>query len=111
MIAMLVANLGNSRVAIKGVEYSLTGDPTLGTGGSPGWYEVPEAAYGRGRRLLPTVLEPGETVDLPLFSYEFFDRAEDMKMWLNTFDDKRIYLDEVEIKGIAHTIARANKSE
>ena len=67
MIAILVANLGDARISIKSVEYCRAGDTSHASAGSAGWYEEPEAAYGRGKRILPAVLESGQTLDLPLF--------------------------------------------
>jgi hypothetical protein len=67
---ILFANLGESTIVLKEVEYF--GD---GSRGSPGWYQEPEATHGIMKRVLPAVLKPGDVVELPLFYLAFFDHA------------------------------------
>jgi len=96
VVVIMLANLGSERISIKGIEYSgsKSGMPSKG---SPGWYEEPEARYGIQKRLLPVVLESGQTKDLPILSIGIFSHNDDLKIWLNTFDDEKVFLDESDI--------------
>ena len=62
IVVVLLANLGSERLSFKSLKYagvSKLGGPVTGT---MGWYEQPEELYGIRNRLLPLVLESGETI-------------------------------------------------
>jgi hypothetical protein len=111
IIVVLLANLGKERISIKGIEYEGKTKGGVKTSGTPGWYEEPEAAYGVMKRLLPVVLESGQTKDLPIIPTGVFIHIQDLKIWLNTFDNKKIYLKKEDIVDINGQIKRANQSE
>lgn len=66
IVVVLLANLGTERISLKSLEYEGIAENGLETTGCMGWYEQPEELFGIRRRLLPVVLESGQTADLPI---------------------------------------------
>jgi hypothetical protein len=98
IVVVLVANLGAERIALKSLKYSGVAENGFPVNGSTGWYEQPEEAFGIRRRLLPAVLESGQTVDLPLVEIGVITRQTDLKMWLTDFGGRRYYVPEGDIQ-------------
>lgn len=71
-----------------------------------GWYEQPEEAYGIRKRLLPCVLEPGQTADLPMIYISVITRIKDVKIWLSDFDDRRYYIEQRDIEHVRREIEK-----
>ena len=109
VIVILMANLGSERICIKSIEYSGTSKNGCETSGSPGWYEQPEEAYGIRNRLLPVVLESGQTKDLPMFSISVFKHTENLKIKLIGFDDETYFIEQCDIDKIYKEIERFKK--
>ncbi len=97
IIVVLLANLGTERISLKSLEYEGIAENGLHTQGSMGWYEQPEESYGIRNRLLPKILESGETADLPMIEIGVMTRIRDLKIWLTDFNDKRYYLADKDI--------------
>lgn len=103
---VLLANLGSERVSIKSLEYEGVGENGLSTRGGMGWYEQPEEAYGIRKRLLPVVLEPGQTADLPMIYISVITRVKDVKIWLTDFEDRRFYIEQPDIDHVRRDIEK-----
>ena len=111
IIVVLLANLVTERIAIKSIEYSGISKNGLKTSGSPGWYEQPEEAYGTRKRLLPIVIESGQTKDLPMFYTGIFENIDKLKIKLIDFDDREYFIDQCDIDKITKEInKRKNKN-
>ncbi len=106
IVVILLANLGSERITIKGIEYSGYTRKGIKTEGSPGWYEQPEEAYGIRKRLLPIVLESGETKDLPMLSPAIFENTDKLKIKLFDFDDKEYFIEQCDIEKINREIEK-----
>jgi len=106
IVVVLLANLGASRVSLKGLEYEGITENGLKTQGAMGWYEQPEELYGIRNRLLPCVLESGQTVDLPMVEIGVITRIRDLKIWLTDFDDRRFYIEKQDIAKVRRDIER-----
>jgi hypothetical protein len=106
IVAVLLANLGSERVSIKSLEYEGIAENGITTKGAMGWYEQPEEAYGIRKRLLPLVLEPGQTADLPMIYISVFTRVKDVKIWLTDFDDRQFYIEQRDIDNVRREIEK-----
>ncbi len=100
IIVVLLANLGTERVSLKSLEYEGITENGMKTQGEMGWYEQPEELYGIRNRLLPCVIESGQTADLPMVEIGIVTRIRDLKIWLTDFDDRRNYVDERDIEKV-----------
>ncbi len=105
IVVVMVANLGTERVSFKRMHYSGIANPGGKCTGTPGWYEEPEAAYGIMKRLLPVVLESGQTVDLPLLSAAVFKNIDNLEIWMEDFDDKKFYISGKEVADMQRKVA------
>ena len=101
---LIVANLGENRVAFKGLEYEGFSNG-MRTTGSMGWYEQPEELFGIHNRLLPLVLESGQTADLPMVELGYL-RIDGVRIWLTDFDDHKHYLTERELNQLREEVKR-----
>lgn len=106
IVVVLLANLGSARISIKSLEYEGTSENGLATRGVMGWYEQPEEAYGIRKRLLPCVLEPGQTADLPMIYISVITKIKDVKIWLSDFDDRRYYIEQRDIEHVRREIEK-----
>lgn len=106
IVAVLLANLGSSRISIKSLNYEGIAENDLATRGSMGWYEQPEEAYGIRKRLLPCVLEPGQTADLPMIYIGVITKVKNLKIWLTDFDERRFYIEQRDIEKVRHDIEK-----
>ena len=57
------------------------------------------------KRLLPVVLESGQTVDLPLLSAAVFKNIDNLEIWMEDFDDKKFYISGKEIADMQRKVA------
>lgn len=108
IIVILLANLGRERISIKAIEYSGISNG-LKTSGSPGWYEQPEEVYGIRNRLLPVILETGQTKDLPMLPVSIFEKIDNLKIKLIDFNDKEYFIEQRDINKIKKKITRFKK--
>jgi hypothetical protein len=106
IVVVLLANLGKHRISLKSLEYSGLSENGLNTTGSMGWYEQPDEVYGIRKRLLPIVLESGQTADLPMIHIGVITRTKNLKIWFTDFDDKRHYLEERDIEKVRRDIEK-----
>ncbi len=97
IVVVLLANLGAERIALKSLDYQGVAENGLETTGCMGWYEQPEELFGIRNRLLPIVLESGQTADLPMVQIGVITRIKDLKIWLTDFDGRRYYLADADI--------------
>ncbi len=97
IVVVLLANLGAERIALKSLEYQGIAENGLETSGCTGWYEQPEELFGIRNRLLPIVLESGQTADLPMVHIGVITRIKNLKIWLTDFDGRRYYMAETDI--------------
>lgn len=97
IVVVLLANLGTERISLKSLEYEGVTESGLPTQGSMGWYEQPEELYGIRNRLLPKILESGETADLPMIEIGVITRINNLRIWLTDFNDRRYYLADKDI--------------
>jgi len=106
IVVVLIANLGAERIAVKSLEYQGVAENGIETTGSMGWYEQPEELYGIRKRLLPAVLESGQTADLPMVEIGLITRIKNLRIWLTDFDGRRHYLAESDIDRVKHDVER-----
>ena len=106
IIVVLLANLGSVRVSLKSLEYEGIAENGLKTKGSMGWYEQPEEIYGIRNRLLPCVLESGQTADLPMVEIGVIKRVKDLKIWLTDFNERRYYIAERDISSVRREVEK-----
>lgn len=106
IVVVLLANLGSSRVSIKSLEYEGIAENGVETRGVMGWYEQPEAAYGIRNRLLPCVLESGQTADLPMVEIGVITRIHELKIWLTDFSGRKFYVEDRDIDKARRDIER-----
>ena len=106
IVVVLLANLGTERISFKSLEYEGISENGLKVNGSMGWYEQPEEVFGVRNRLLPIVLESGQTADLPMIEIGIFNRNQDLKIWLKDFNYIKHYLDENDIQKVKHDIEK-----
>ncbi len=114
IIVVLLANLGTERVSLKSLEYAGIDENGIETNGVMGSYEQPEERYGIRNRLLPCVLESGQTADLPMVEIGVVTRNHGLKIWLTDFDDRRYYIEERDIENVrrdAMKYLEVNKSK
>jgi len=104
IVVVLLANLGFQRISLKSLEYQGITENGLETTGCMGWYEQPEELFGIRNRLLPIVLESGQTADLPMVQIGILTRIKNLKIWLTDFDGRRYYIDEKDIKEAKHDV-------
>ena len=97
IVVVLLANLGTERISVKSLEYEGISENGLETQGGTDWYEQPEELYGIRNRLLPRVLDSGETADLPMIQIGVLTRVRALKIWLTDFNDFRYYIDDRDI--------------
>lgn len=100
IVVVLAANLGSGRISLKSLEY----DGVVGTAGKTsgmlGWYEQPEELFGIRNRLLPKVLESGQTADFPMIEIGVITRMTNLRIWFTDFDDKRHYIANEDIEKV-----------
>ena len=106
VVVVLLANLGVERIALKSLEYEGVAENGIETTGCVGWYEQPEELFGIRNRLLPIVLESGQTADLPMVEIGVITRIENLKIWLTDFDGRRHYLAESDINKVRHDVEK-----
>lgn len=106
IVAVLLANLGAERISLKSLEYEGIAENGLETKGSMGWYEQPEEAYGIRNRLMPVVLESGQTADLPMIQIGVITRNKNLRIWLTDFNDRQYYLEQRDIDKVKGDIEK-----
>jgi hypothetical protein len=106
IVVVLLANLGTVRISLKSMEYQGIAENGKETSGCMGWYEPPEELFGIRNRLLPIVLESGQTADLPMIEIGIFTRIKNLKIWLTDFDSHRHYLAENDISKVRHDVEK-----
>lgn len=106
IVVVLLANLGTERISLKSLEYQGIAENEIETTGCMGWYEQPEALFGIRNRLLPIVLESGQTADLPMVQIGVITRIKNLKIWLTDFDGHRHYLAENDINKVRHDVEK-----
>ena len=106
IVVVLLANLGTERIALKSIEYEGIAETGLQTKGGFGWYEQPEERYGIRNRLLPRVLESGQTADLPMVHIGVISQVRDLKIWLTDFNDHRYYIDDNDIARVRRDVEK-----
>jgi hypothetical protein len=106
IVVVLLANLGTARISLKSLEYEGIAENGLKTQGAMGWYEQPEELFGIRNRLLPCVLESGQTTDLPMVEIGVISKIRDLKIWLTDFDDRRFYIEERDIENVLLDVQR-----
>ena len=104
IVVVLLANLGAERIALKSLDYQGVAENGLETTGCMGWYEQPEELFGIRHRLLPAVLESGQTADLPMVEIGVITGIKNLKIWLTDFDGHRYYLDGNDIAKVKHDV-------
>lgn len=109
IVVVMLANLGTERVSFKGLHYTGISNHGSKCTGTPGWYEEPEAAYGIMKRLLPVVLESGQTVDLPMLTTSVFKNNKDLRIWLEDFDNNKRYIPDSEVSDMQKKVTELNK--
>ncbi|MCP5008104.1 MAG: hypothetical protein GY941_29830 [Planctomycetes bacterium] len=108
-MVVLLANLGNERISLKSLHYSGVAENGCETSGCMGWYEQPDEAYGIRNRLLPLILESGQTADLPMISIGIITRNKQLRIWFIDFDDKKIFLEKKDIQSVMRDIEEYQK--
>lgn len=106
IVVVLLANLGAARISLKSLEYEGISENGLKTQGTMGWYEQPEELYGIRRRLLPCVLESGQTADLPMVQIGVISRIRDLKIWLTDFTNRRFYIESRDIENVRREVEK-----
>lgn len=106
IVVILLANLGTERISLKSLEYEGVAENGIETTGCMGWYEQPEELFGIRKRLLPLVLEGGQTADLPMVQIGVITRVKNLKIWLTDFTDRRYYIDERDINKVRHDVEK-----
>lgn len=106
IVVVLLANLGVERIALKSLEYQGVAENGGETTGCMGWYEQPEELFGIRNRLLPIVLESGQTTDLPMVEIGVITRIKNLKIWLTDFDGRRHYIAESDINEVRHDVEK-----
>ncbi len=106
IVVVLLANLGTERIALKSLEFQGIAENGLKTTGSAGWYEQPEELFGIRNRLLPIVLESGQTADLPMVQIGVITRTNNLKIWLTDFSDRRYYLAKNDIDKVRRDVEK-----
>ena len=106
IVVALLANLGKERIALKGLYYSGVAENGCETSGCMGWYEQPDEAYGIRNRLLPLILESGQTADLPMINIGVITETNNLKIWFTDFDDNNIFLEEKDILSVKRHIEK-----
>jgi hypothetical protein len=104
IVVVLLANLGKERISLKSLEYKGISENGLETTGSMGWYEQPDEMFGIRNRILPTVLESGQTADLPMIEIGVLKRIKNLQIWLTDFDGKLYYIAENDIEKMRRNI-------
>lgn len=107
IVVVLLANLGEERISLKSLEYDGVTENGVETRGSMGWYEQPEEAYGIRNRLLPVVLESGQTADLPMIQIGVVTRTKALRIWFTDFNDRRYYLEQRDIDKVKRDIEKS----
>jgi hypothetical protein len=106
IIVVLLANLGKERISLKSLEYQGIAENGMETTGSMGWYEQPDELFGIRNRLLPIVLESGQTADLPMIEIGVLKGIKNLRIWLTDFDGKRYYIAENDIEKMRRDVER-----
>lgn len=106
IVVVLLANLGAERISLKSLEYEGIAENGLETTGCMGWYEQPEELFGIRKRLLPVVLESGQTADLPMVQIGVITRVKNLNIWLTDFADRRYYIDERDIRKVKQDVEK-----
>ena len=106
IVVVLLANLGTQRISLKSLDYEGIAENNLKMTGGMGWYEQPEELYGIRNRLLPLVLEGGQTADLPMVEIGVLLRVRQLKIWLTDFDDRRYYIEDRDIEKVRHDVEK-----
>ena len=106
IVVILLANLGSIRVSLKSLEYEGIAENGIKAKGSMGWYEQPDELYGIRNRLLPCVLESGQTADLPMVQIGVIMRIKDLKIWLTDFNERRYYIAERDISDVRRDVEK-----
>jgi len=106
IVVVLLANLGTARVSLKSLEYEGVSENGMKTQGGMGWYEQPEELYGIRNRLLPCVLESGQTADLPMVEIGVITRVRELKIWLTDFYNRRFYIEERDIAKVRRDVEK-----
>ena len=106
IVVVLLANLGRERISLKTLEYKGIAENGLETTGCMGWYEQPEELFGIRNRLLPIVLESGQTADLPMVEIGILTRIKNLKIWLTDFDGRRHYLSDNDINKVKRDVEK-----
>jgi hypothetical protein len=104
IVVLLLANLGKERISLKSLEYKGISENGLETTGCMGWYEQPDELFGIRNRLLPIVLESGQTADLPMIEIGILKRIKNLRIWLNDFDGKPYYIAKNDIEKMRRDI-------
>lgn len=106
IVVILLANLSTERISLKSLEYQGIAENGIETTGCMGWYEQPEELFGIRNRLLPIVLESGQTADLPMVEIGVITRIKNLKIWLTDFEGHRHYLAENDINKVRHDVEK-----
>lgn len=106
IVVLLLANLGTERISLKSLEYDGIAENGLETTGCMGWYEQPEELFGIRNRLLPLVLESGQTADLPIIQIGVISRVKNLRIWLTDFSNRRHYIDEHDISKVRRDVEK-----
>lgn len=106
IVVVLLANIGTQRISLKSLDYEGITENGLKVTGGMGWYEQPEELYGIRNRLLPLVLEGGQTADLPMVEIGVLTRVRQLKLWLTDFDDHRYYIEDRDIENVRRDVER-----
>ena len=106
IVVVLLANLGAERISLKSLEYQGIAENGTETSGGMGWYEQPEELFGVRNRLLPIVLESGQTADLPMVEIGVITRIKNLKIWLTDFNGHRHYLADKDINKVRHDVEK-----
>ena len=105
-MVILLANFGNERVALKSLHYSGVAENGCETSGCVGWYEQPDEAYGIRNRLLPLILESGQTADLPMIYTSVITKTKQLRIWFMDFDGNKIFLEKKDIQSVMRDIEK-----
>ena len=111
IVVVLLANLRSARISLKSLEYQGIAENGLETTGGMGWYEQPEELFGIRNRLLPIVLESGQTADLPMVEIGVLTRIKNLKIWLTDFDGRRYYIAENDINEVRRDVEKFLQEE
>jgi hypothetical protein len=106
IVVVLLANLGTERVAVKSLEYDGLAENGLKTTGAMGWYEQPEELFGIRNRMLPRILESGQTADLPMVEIGVLTRIGNLRIWLTDFDNRRHYIAQPDIEKVRQDVQK-----